>query len=127
MTVPDELAARIPLSYVHFTTFLVDALLFISPVALLPRLGAFTVILGPLIVLFYRGLLELSKSFLDPFGNRRVSTTDLSAEIATDTLIGESNAGSLVWPSGAARIPWLAGARGAGAGAPPPPSTPEEA
>ena len=30
MTVPDELAARIPLSYVHFTTFLVDALLFIS-------------------------------------------------------------------------------------------------
>ena len=142
MTLPDELAARIPLAYVHFTAFLVDALLFLSPLALvrlaaacptplrplgkkeeeeippvcsqippvrslpfrrtarpstcaqpsahvsfalaalslssteqLPRLGAFTIVLGPLIVLFYRGLLELSKSFLDPFGNRRVSTT----------------------------------------------------
>ena len=58
-------------------------------------------------VLFYSGLLELSKSFLDPFGNRRVSTTDLSAEINIDTLIGEANAGSLVWPLGAQRMPFL--------------------
>ena len=34
MTLPDELAARIPLAYVHFTAFLVDALLFLSPLAL---------------------------------------------------------------------------------------------
>ena len=59
-------------------------------------------------MLFYSGLLELSKSFLDPFGNRRVSTTDLSAEINIDTLIGESNAGTLVWPRGAAHMPFLA-------------------
>lgn len=34
MSLPDELAARIPLAYVHFTAFLVDALLFLSPLAL---------------------------------------------------------------------------------------------
>ena len=58
------------------------------------------------ISLFYRGLLELSKSFLDPFGNRRVSYSGLSADISIDCLIGESNAGSLVWPQGARRLPF---------------------
>ena len=32
---------------------------------------------------------------------------DLSAEISIDTLIGESNAGSLVWPKGAQYMPFL--------------------
>ena len=59
-----------------------------------------------LFTLFYRGLLELSKSFLDPFGNRRVSFTGLSADINIDCLLGESNAGSLVWPIGAQKLPW---------------------
>ena len=63
------------------------------------RLGAVSIVLGPLLVLFYRGLLELSKCFLDPFGDRRMSSTDLSADISVDTLLGESNAGSLVWPA----------------------------
>ena len=59
-----------------------------------------------LFALFYRGLLELSKSFLDPFGNRRVSISGLSADISIDCLIGESNAGSLIWPAGAAQLPF---------------------
>ena len=58
------------------------------------------------LTLFYRGLLELSKSFLDPFGNRRVSTSGLSADISIDCLIGESNAGSLIWPQAAKRLPF---------------------
>jgi hypothetical protein len=56
--------------------------------------------------LFYRGLLELSKSFLDPFGNRRVSLSGLSADISIATLIGETNAGSLVWPRGMLQLPF---------------------
>ena len=56
--------------------------------------------------LFYRGLLELSKSFLDPFGNRRVSLTGLSADINVDCLLGEVNVGSLVWPQGAKSFPF---------------------
>ena len=106
MGIPDELAARMPLAYVHFTTFLVDSLLLLTPLALFPRLGAVSIVLGPLLVLFYRGLLELSKCFLDPFGNRRMSSTDLSADISVDTLLGESNAGSLVWPRAAVELPF---------------------
>ena len=53
MQLPDELSARIPLAYVHLTSLLVDALLTLSPLALLPRTGAFTVVLCPLIVRFH--------------------------------------------------------------------------
>ena len=98
-----------PLAYVHFTHLLVDALLFLAPFALYARLGVFAVVLNSVIALFYRGLLELSKSFLDPFGNRRVSTSGLSADIGISTLIGEANAGSLVWPQGAASMPFDVG------------------
>ena len=68
MGIPDELAARMPLAYVHFTHCLVDMLLFLAPYALYPKLGLFAVPMTGVIALFYRGLLELSKSFLDPFG-----------------------------------------------------------
>jgi len=106
MGIPDELAARMPLAYVHFTNMLVDALLVIAPFALYSKLGAFAVLINGVIALFYRGLLELSKSFLDPFGNRRVSSTSLSADIRIDTLIGEINAGSIIWPKGVERLPF---------------------
>jgi predicted membrane chloride channel (bestrophin family) len=106
MTVPDELAARMPLAYVHFTHCLVDILLLIAPFALYANLGFFAIPMTGLFTLFYRGLLELSKSFLDPFGNRRVSYSGLSSDISIDCLIGESNAGSLIWPQGALKLPF---------------------
>ena len=106
MSIPDELAARMPLAYVHFTHCLVDILLLIAPFGLYPHLGVFAIPMTGVISLFYRGLLELSKSFLDPFGSRRVSSSGLSADISIDCLIGESNAGSLVWPQGARRLPF---------------------
>ena len=106
MGIPDELAARMPLAYVHFTTFLVDTLLMMTPLALFPRLGVVSMVAGPLLVLFYRGLLELSKSFLDPFGNRRMSVKDFGSDINIDTLIGESNAATLVWPRAAGVFPF---------------------
>mgnify|MGYP002632231392 CR=1 FL=1 len=90
MTVPDELAARMPLAYVHFTHCLVDILLLLAPFGLYANLGWFAIPMTGLFTLFYRGLLELSKSFLDPFGNRRVSFTGLSADINVDCLIGVS-------------------------------------
>jgi len=106
MTIPDELAARMPLAYVHFTHCLVDILLLIAPFGLYPNLGCFAIPMTGLFALFYRGLLELSKSFLDPFGNRRVSISGLSADISVDCLLGESNAGSVIWPQGAKKFPW---------------------
>lgn len=50
---------------------------------------------------------RVPQSFLDPFGNRRVSIADLSADISIDCLIGESNAGSLIWPQAAKRMPFV--------------------
>jgi len=43
MSIPEELAARMPLSYVHFTHFLVDSLLLLAPFALYPKTGAFSI------------------------------------------------------------------------------------
>lgn len=61
MSIPDELAARMPLAYVHLTHCLVDILLGIAPFGLYPNLGLLSIPMTVLISLFYRGLLELSK------------------------------------------------------------------
>jgi len=106
MSIPDQLAARMPLAYVHFTHCIVDILLLIAPFGLFAKLGVFSIPMTGLFTLFYRGLLELSKSFLDPFGNRRVSFTDLSADMNIDCLMGEVNAGSLLWPQGVQKLPF---------------------
>ena len=42
--------------------------------------------------------MELCKTFLDPFGNRRVSNADFRADVQVDVLIAESNAGLGMWP-----------------------------
>jgi len=125
MSIPDELAARMPLSYVHFTHFLVDSLLLLAPFALYPKMGVFSIFVTGVITLFYRGLLELSKSLLDPFGNKRVSDKYFAADINIDVLIAESNAGSLLFAQGASALPFdaLAGLRPGEGGIPaqPPP------
>ena len=61
-------------------------------------------ILNGIIALFYRGLLELSKNFLDPFGNEG-SDAQLQY-IRTDTLLAEVNAASTRWWRGSERLPF---------------------
>ena len=64
--------------------------------------GVLTALLCPVLVIFYRGFLQLSKSLLDPFGNE-----DSKAQnIQTDTLLAESNAGSTRWARMAERMPF---------------------
>jgi len=106
MSIPDALAARMPMAYVHFTHCLIDILLLLAPFGLYHNLGCFSIPMTGVISLFYRGLLELSKSFLDPFGNRRVSYSGLSSDISIDCLVGETNVGSLVWPQGTQKLPF---------------------
>ena len=98
----DMLDARMPLAYMHIVHVLVDTLLYLAPVALYPKVGALAVPLSGILTLFYEGMLELSKSFLDPFGNE-----DSKAQnIRTDTLLAESNAGSTRWARMAERMPF---------------------
>lgn len=68
-TVPDQMVERMPLAYVHIVHVLIDLLLIMAPFALYPKCGAFIVPLLGFLTLFYRGLLFLAMSFLDPFGN----------------------------------------------------------
>ncbi|KAH8060670.1 hypothetical protein JL722_4783 [Aureococcus anophagefferens] len=58
LSVPDELAARMPLAYVHFVQCLVDLLCATAPLALFPRGGAFGIALCAVIALFFGGVVE---------------------------------------------------------------------
>ena len=92
----------------HFTHVLVDVLLLIAPFGLYANLGWFSIPMTGLFTLFYRGVLELSKSFLDPWGNdgseaQNVNIDVLLAEVHKDTPLW-ANAGQC------APISWKAAA-----------------
>lgn len=101
-SIADDAVARMPLAYVHLVQLLVDTLVFFAPFALYPKLGVLTVLLSPILVIFYRGFLQLSKSLLDPFGNE--DSTDENFSIGT--LICETNAGSLRWSGAIEELPF---------------------
>jgi len=107
-SVPDEAVARMPLAYVHLVQLLVDSLVVVAPIALYPQVGSLCVPLSGLLVIFFRGLLNLSKALLDPFGNafRRQSKFSYKQTILTDALISEVNAASTRWWRGAERLPF---------------------
>ena len=87
--------------YIHLVQVLVDTLLFISPIALYARLGATSVLLSSVLTFFYRGLVDVCKSFLDPFGNEH---TDV--EIEVPVLVRDLNAQSTRFmDAGAIKLP----------------------
>lgn len=86
----DYAAGRMPLAYVQLVQVLVDSLVLLAPFALYPELGSLSVPLSGLLTLFYKGLLELSKSFLDPFGVEGHPYQN----IRVDVLVSELNFGA---------------------------------
>ena len=101
-SIADDASARMPLSYVHLVQLLVDCLVALAPAALYPKLGVLTVLLSPILVVFYRGFLQLSKSFLDPFGNE----DSVSENFSLSCLLCETNAGSTRWLSAIEGLPF---------------------
>lgn len=85
----------------HFVQVVTDVVLVLAPFALFPRLGTLSIALSGILGLFYRGLLELSKSFLDPFGN----DGSIGQNLQIDCLLGEINAKSEAWAYGAGELP----------------------
>ena len=106
-SIDDDAVARMPLSYVHLVQLLVDTLVVLAPFALYPKLGVLTVLLSCILVIFYRGFLQLSKSFLDPFGNG----DSLTENFSIDCLIAETNAGSVRWLNAASELPFTPSAK----------------
>jgi hypothetical protein len=86
----DLSAGRMPLAYVQLVQVLVDSLLVIAPLAIYPDLGIISYPLTAIMTIFYKGLLELSKAFLDPFGNEGY----LEQNIRVDVLVSELNFGA---------------------------------
>ena len=83
------LAARMPLEYMHLVQILVDTLLVLAPFAMFARFGTTSIPLIGVLVCFYRGLVNVSKSFLDPFGN-----AGTKVEINVPVLVRDANAAS---------------------------------
>jgi hypothetical protein len=88
--IDDFRAGRMPLAYVQLVQVLIDSLVLMAPLALYPELGSLSIPLVALLSLFFRGLLSLSKSFLDPFGVE--GYTDQTINV--DVLVSELNFGA---------------------------------
>ena len=86
----DYVSGRMPLAYVQLVQVLVDSLVYIAPLSLYSDLGSLSIPLTGLLTLFYKGLLELSKSFLDPFGVEGFP----GQNIRVDVLVSELNFGA---------------------------------
>lgn len=100
----DRLTCRMPLAYTHFVQILVDTFCLLSPLALYADLGAYSIFCVGLLTLFYTGLLDLAKIFLDPLNNEKFTKNSIYMDIGV--LIRESNAGSIRWKHAGAQLPF---------------------
>jgi predicted membrane chloride channel (bestrophin family) len=100
--IADLRAGRMPLAYVQLVQVLVDSLILLAPFALYSQVGSLSIPLVGLLSLFFRGLLALSKSFLDPFGVEG----NLDQTIRVDVLVSELNFGaSMRWRLAGMNVP----------------------
>jgi hypothetical protein len=101
-SIGDFTAGRMPLAYVQLVQVLVDSLVLSASFGLNPELGNLAVPLTGILTLFYKGLLELSKSFLDPFGVEGYP----GQNIRVDVLVSELNFGAASrWIKAGASLP----------------------
>jgi hypothetical protein len=105
-SIGDELAGRMPLAYAHIVQVLVDVILWMYPfMAFSTGMTPFLGVLGTgLLTMFYQGLFDLAKQFLDPYDNENYGKGD--DPLCIDTLIAETNAGSVRWMNGLAEKPF---------------------
>jgi hypothetical protein len=101
-SIGDFTAGRMPVAYVQLVQVLVDSLVLSASFGLNPELGNLAVPLTGILTLFYKGLLELSKSFLDPFGVEGYP----GQNIRVDVLVSELNFGAASrWIKAGASLP----------------------
>eukprot|EP00980_Cylindrotheca_fusiformis_P024258 scaffold11680_cov142-Cylindrotheca_fusiformis.AAC.16 len=104
----DELQGRMPLAYAHIVQVLVDVILWMYPaMAFSTGMSPFLVIAGTgLLTISYQGLFDLAKQFLDPYDNETYGKGE--DPLSVDTLIAETNAGSVRWLYGFEEMPYNA-------------------
>jgi hypothetical protein len=101
-----ELQGRMPLAYAHIVQVLVDVILWMYPVMSFSlEMSPFLGVLGTgLLTMFYQGLFDLAKQFLDPYDNENYGKGE--DPLCVDTLIAETNSGSVRWMNGFDRQPF---------------------
>ena len=104
--VTDSLKSRMPLPYIHLVQILVDGFIWASPLALYAILGEYSVLCVGVITLFYGGLLDMAKIFLDPLDNQHFKKTSINMGMDLGVLTRESNAGTSHFKENAAKIPF---------------------
>ncbi len=104
----DELQGRMPLAYAHLVQVLVDVILWTYPVmAYTSGISPVLVILGTgLLTMSYQGLFDLAKQFLDPYDNENYGKG--ADPLCVDTLIAETNGGSIRWMNSFEEMPFSA-------------------
>eukprot|EP00559_Dactyliosolen_fragilissimus_P007902 CAMPEP_0184868556 /NCGR_PEP_ID=MMETSP0580-20130426/30891_1 /TAXON_ID=1118495 /ORGANISM="Dactyliosolen fragilissimus" /LENGTH=515 /DNA_ID=CAMNT_0027369533 /DNA_START=656 /DNA_END=2203 /DNA_ORIENTATION=+ len=102
----DELQGRMPLAYAHIVQVLVDVILWLYPLmAFGMGMSPFLGIVGTaLLTMVYQGLFDLAKQFLDPYDNENYGKGE--DPLCIDTLIAETNAGTVRWMEGFAEQPY---------------------
>uniref|UniRef100_A0A6U5LRR5 Uncharacterized protein n=1 Tax=Grammatophora oceanica TaxID=210454 RepID=A0A6U5LRR5_9STRA len=106
--IADELQGRMPLAYAHIVQVLVDVILWLYPVmSFSVKMSPFLGVLGTgLLTMSYQGLFELAKRFLDPYDNETYGRGEDPLNI--DTLIAETNSGSVRWLNSFEYMPFSA-------------------
>jgi predicted membrane chloride channel (bestrophin family) len=95
---------RMPLAYAHIVQVLVDSFLFFAPLAQYADLGIFSVISVGILTIFYSGLLDLAKVFLDPLDNEDYHEGCVYMDL--NVFIRESNAASQRWKNAGQKLKW---------------------
>ena len=93
------LRGRMPFSYAHIVQVLIDGVLWMYPIMALSegmKLSFHLTLIGSaFLTCAYQGLFDLAKRFLDPFYNENFWNGEDA--LVVDTLIAETNAGSMRW------------------------------
>ena len=80
---------------VQFVQILVDSFVVVSPLALYPSLGDYSVVGVGLITLFFTGVNSLAKIFLDPLNNEAIYENSIYFDLGV--MIREVNGDSTKW------------------------------
>jgi len=102
--ISDSISGRMPLAYVHLVQIQVDALVIFAPLALYPELGDYAIPAVGIITLFYTGLMNLGKIFLDPLNNEEFCGNSIFMDIGV--FVREGNVASTQFREGAEELPF---------------------
>ncbi|OEU15915.1 hypothetical protein FRACYDRAFT_240610 [Fragilariopsis cylindrus CCMP1102] len=102
--ISDRTSGRMPLAYTHLVQILVDTFVLSAPIALYADLGDYSIIAVGAITLFYSGLNNLAKIFLDPLNNENFCENAIVMDLGV--LIRESNEYSTQWKRSGANLPF---------------------